>query len=531
MHHGAARRSDADTDRLQLIDQSTSHTHTRMTWAALTVAPGLLFSLQPHPPFDPSFSFRFPSESAMSATAASSPLPASACAADSAVGSSGQCAVDRLVSFLSFNICLFPVGMRHSWPVADKMVRMRQYMELLQQHHRRRRRRHGRGRSGGRVTVTASAPDDDDSSSSSSHWNGDDESAHSVSMREQPISVRRHKAPQSQPLLHQSIVDGATAAAACSAAVDPSELQLLAGASPSDLSLQLASLLSADIVCLQEIFSSGCSSRWRTLLEQAVERGQLGYAHVAFGRPSSLARMHIMDSGLAILSRWPIRHQSFHPFHCNPGVLRFADKGFIHAVIEIEHKQSERQASEFEEQQRQESASGASPAASASSGSSGCRLLHVFNTHLHPGEGSATAEAARAARRVQVQQLRAYMQAQGLLESAPASASSSTSATVHGAHPVEPARSSFIVLGDFNMEEGSEEHAEMLRTWECDAAPLLGQPTQHMSHVFCNHGPLIAGDFAVARNLRWSQAEVITQACALSDHFPVRYAASISADT
>jgi len=258
---------------------------------------------------------------------------------------------------------------------------------------------------------------------------------------------------------------------------------------------------------------------------------------MAFGRPSSLARLHLLDSGLAVLSRWPIRHQSFHPFVCNPGMLRFADKGFIHAVIEIGHKEGDEEASGFDEQGELScgASSSSSASASASASSSSRRLLHVFNTHLHPGEGSATAEAARDARRAQVQQLRAYMQAQGLIDPDPAtapaaaaSAPASSSISVTGSHRAEPSRSSFIVLGDFNMEEGSAEHADLLRAWECVAAPPLGQPTQHMSHLFCNHGPLIAGDFAVARNLRWSQAEVVTQACALSDHFPVRYAASIS---
>jgi endonuclease/exonuclease/phosphatase family metal-dependent hydrolase len=369
----------------------------------------------------------------------------------------------------------------------------------------------------------------------------DEESALSVPLRDQPLSTRRHKPTQPQP--PDPLQPKDSAATSCPAAVDDPSEHLLADSPSSDLSLQqLASSLSADIVCLQEIFSSGCSSRWRTLLERAVERGQLGYSHVAFGRPSSLARLHLMDSGLAVLSRWPIRHQSFHPFVCNPGMLRFADKGFIHAVIEIGHKEGEEEASGFDEQGDSSCGASASASGSASSSasSSSRRLLHVFNTHLHPCEGSATAEAARDARRAQVQQLRAYMQAQGMIDPDPATAPTapaapapppgpaSISSSADGSQRAEPPRASFIVLGDFNIAEGSVEHADLLRAWECAAAPLLGQPTQHMSHLFCNHGPLIAGDFAVARNLRWSQAEVVTQACALSDHFPVRYAASIS---
>ena len=459
----------------------------------------------------------------------------------SAASAAGASDGDQTVSFLSFNICLFPVGMRHSWPVADKMVRMRQYLELLQQHDRRRRRhRRGRSRSRGASRVSASAPgrdlDHEHSTSSSGDSSQEEEESAplSVPLCEQPLSARRHKSIQPQPsdLLQRK----ESAVTTCPAAVDDPSEHLLADS--SDLSLQqLASSLSADIVCLQEIFSSGCSSRWRTLLERAVERGQLGYSHVAFGRPSSLARLHLMDSGLAVLSRWPIRHQSFHPFVCNPGMLRFADKGFIHAVIEVGHREGEREPSGLSEQGELSCGASSSASSSASASSSSRRLLHVFNTHLHPGEGSATVEAARDARSAQVQQLRAYMQAQGLLEpdpaptpAAPASVPSSSSipSSATGSHRVEPSRASFIVLGDFNMEEGSAEHADLLRAWECGAAPLLGQPTQHMSHLFCNHGPLIAGDFAVARNLRWTQAEVVTQACALSDHFPVRYAASIS---
>lgn len=218
--------------------------------------------------------------------------------------------------------------------------------------------------------------------------------------------------------------------------------------------------VASDVVCLQEVFSSSCSSRWRSRI---VARDY----DAAWGRASCLARGHVMDSGLAVLSRLPIVFDQFVPFEHNPGLLRLADKGFQHVVL----------------------------AADSS------RLVHVINVHLHPT--LAGASDAAASRHRQLAQIRAFVDALCLDDDA-----------------------ALLVAGDFNIEQGSDEHQRMLQTLRCAAGPPLGTPTQHMAHPFCNHEQLLCGDFAVGSGLA---SAAVLRLPGLSDHYPVRYSVTLPA--
>lgn len=206
-----------------------------------------------------------------------------------------------------------------------------------------------------------------------------------------------------------------------------------------------------DIIALQEVFSSPMSSRWRRRINAIT-----GY-DIAWCRPPRFHRFMAMDGGLALLSRYPILTQQFVPFEHNIGVMRLADKGFLHAVIDFGHHGT----------------------------------MHVINIHLDPYQESS--------RNAQLHQIRLYILSQ-LISQTP-----------------------FIVVGDFNFDQGSAEYDRMLNTLSCKSGPILEQPTQNMIHPFCNHTQLIRSDFIVGsnhNNINFTSTRVDTE-IESSDHYPV----------
>jgi endonuclease/exonuclease/phosphatase family metal-dependent hydrolase len=88
-----------------------------------------------------------------------------------------------------------------------------------------------------------------------------------------------------------------------------------------------------DVICLQEMFWFG-SRRWSWLASEARKRG----FHV-FSPPtpwSSLLRLRLVDSGLTILTRFPILKSHFIVFSVGSDVDRFVAKGACTVVLDLE---------------------------------------------------------------------------------------------------------------------------------------------------------------------------------------------------
>eukprot|EP01028_Stygiella_incarcerata_P005734 TRINITY_DN23844_c0_g1_i1.p1 TRINITY_DN23844_c0_g1~~TRINITY_DN23844_c0_g1_i1.p1 ORF type:complete len:411 (-),score=106.73 TRINITY_DN23844_c0_g1_i1:60-1205(-) len=87
-----------------------------------------------------------------------------------------------------------------------------------------------------------------------------------------------------------------------------------------------------DVICLQEMFWFG-SGRWSWLADEARKRG----FHV-YSPPtpwSALLRLRLVDSGLAILTRFPILNSHFIVFSVGSDVDRFVAKGACAAVLDL----------------------------------------------------------------------------------------------------------------------------------------------------------------------------------------------------
>jgi endonuclease/exonuclease/phosphatase family metal-dependent hydrolase len=90
-------------------------------------------------------------------------------------------------------------------------------------------------------------------------------------------------------------------------------------------------LMGCDVVCLQEAHVS--NSPWTTRLVTDTMRLN-GMKHYCVCPEPPLASVALADAGLVILSRLPILHHEFHPFHESRGYDSLASKGFLFAELD-----------------------------------------------------------------------------------------------------------------------------------------------------------------------------------------------------
>lgn len=118
-----------------------------------------------------------------------------------------------------------------------------------------------------------------------------------------------------------------------------------------------------DVVLLQEVFSTMWCKEWRKLFAAVPE-----LVTVNPERGNKL-----LDSGLVVLSRYPVIASSFHRFRSKPLTNSIIDRGFLYAKLDAHG-----------------------------------RTLHVINTHLAPSEWSAGFHSSQEYRRRQLDEMLAF---------------------------------------------------------------------------------------------------------------------------
>lgn len=124
-----------------------------------------------------------------------------------------------------------------------------------------------------------------------------------------------------------------------------------------------------DIVLLQEVFGTHWCSEWRELFKEVP--GMSSLLSVKGGDK-------LTDSGLVILSRYPIIKSSFQRFHSKSFTNSVLDRGFLYGAIQV-----------------------------------GEKVVHVVNTHLNPSECHYGPLPAAEYRRRQVQEIKNFRAASG----------------------------------------------------------------------------------------------------------------------
>jgi endonuclease/exonuclease/phosphatase family metal-dependent hydrolase len=120
------------------------------------------------------------------------------------------------------------------------------------------------------------------------------------------------------------------------------------------------------IICLQEFYSSWWDNTYkRDLLESFSTRS------IIFGGSADWG----FDSGLVIISPFPIIKHSFVKFQNNPGIMSWANRGFLAATIIYKDEQ-----------------------------------YQIINTHLHPPEASifTSKDTTQKIRKKQINQIRSF---------------------------------------------------------------------------------------------------------------------------
>jgi endonuclease/exonuclease/phosphatase family metal-dependent hydrolase len=220
-----------------------------------------------------------------------------------------------------------------------------------------------------------------------------------------------------------------------------------------------------DIVCLQEVFTSKWSSRYRDVIERCLPQ-----YYTAFCPTPSFWSGHLIDGGLIVLSKFPIMHTAFHPFKSNPNAMRIADKGFLHVSIDVPTL---------------------------------LRPLHVINTHLHPNEGNLWFTSASGVRARQVRQISEVIYAL--------------------------ADDPILLIGDFNIDASrGTEFALFWRYIDFDYCTELTEHTTHNRLAFATHSTNVACDFALCNQYALSKASVVVDHV-LSDHYAVEFMLDVSA--
>lgn len=388
--------------------------------------------------------------------------------------------VPSSVSLITFNTYLFPVGLRHSLAFPNKAVRAEQIVAQMRRHRCTRR-----------CNPTAAEHDDEHNQATDDSQEEEDDVNSELVQRKSAASAG---SASIAPIDSSPTPDSGHSC-------EPSPSSSSSTSSPSPCSSSVDSLLSADIVLLQEVLGSLWCRQWQDYFRSlaAPPAGcttAVGeYALVASPRPSLCSGV-VVDGGLLLASRFVVLHSAYRRFDANPHVMRFADKGFQHAVLDLTRRVDQTKSEHADDDQ--------SP-----------RVLHVINTHLHPYEASWSVEHGQRVRREQAQQIRAYLLATEDDTSIPAAAR------------FRPGISALVLGGDLNTAQDTVECRAIRAILDCPRVSLVPEcePTMHNAHPFCNHLPeqTICGDYAVANDrIEMTRGDIVRGARHLSDHFPVR---------
>lgn len=210
----------------------------------------------------------------------------------------------------------------------------------------------------------------------------------------------------------------------------------------------------ADVYCFQEVFSSIWSSKWKDYLLSH----KFHYAECPL---PSLCNGHIIDSGLLILSKYPILSSSFISFIDNS--IYGVNRGFLHITIQV-NKQ----------------------------------IIHVINIHLHPCEGSCTNKCSKSIRSKQINQIYNYINKFNNIDS------------------------KIILVGDFNIDQDSWEYDSTIdNILPVDAIIPLYKSTTHRLLPFCNNSSESCCDYAFGKNINILVPTVLINYNQLSDHYPI----------
>jgi len=223
---------------------------------------------------------------------------------------------------------------------------------------------------------------------------------------------------------------------------------------------QTSDIGSSDVVCLQEVFSSWYSHKFTNIIKRcAKENNWFVFLATSIRCCSGL----LLDSGLMVLSRIPIKTSEFIQFEYNPGcVLRLANKGFMH--IEFVNG------------------------------------VHLINCHLHPFENSLMTEKhAIDTREKQLNEIKNYID--------------------------ESDDVPIILTGDFNIHQGSQEAENMKNFLKMpnEAIILNNENTVHHENNWCTHCEILCCDYAIGRNVDFHKVELLKHHGDLSDHYPISF--------
>jgi endonuclease/exonuclease/phosphatase family metal-dependent hydrolase len=87
-----------------------------------------------------------------------------------------------------------------------------------------------------------------------------------------------------------------------------------------------------DIVCLQEVWSSGVDTTYLDILLPELSEA---YPYTVEYQPQPLVSGSVLDSGLVLLSKHPVKSSSFHAYGNKTGLDGLASKGAMVAHIEV----------------------------------------------------------------------------------------------------------------------------------------------------------------------------------------------------
>jgi endonuclease/exonuclease/phosphatase family metal-dependent hydrolase len=225
-----------------------------------------------------------------------------------------------------------------------------------------------------------------------------------------------------------------------------------------------------DVVCLQEVFSSLFSSFYKDEI-LSDSRIQKAFPYV-FQSPLVGFCQHkkVVDSGLLILSKYPMSKKSFVQFNDNHGWMMPCLKGFM--ICEINFNDNP---------------------------------IVIVNTHLQPDCSSLIKKKKyERIRYAQCSQIRDRLW--DILGSA-------------GFY-----ETSIVITGDFNVHRESEEFASIQRALVCDEASRHDKiVTINTSLPFSKHYKEETLDYAVGQNIYFKETITMTDRKSLSDHFPVGF--------
>lgn len=218
-----------------------------------------------------------------------------------------------------------------------------------------------------------------------------------------------------------------------------------------------------DIICFQEVFSNSFSTYWRDNIHSNI------YNKIYSPIPS-ICKGYFVDSGLMILSKYPVVYSEFQPFNVNPYYLKWAYKGFLYAMIKKDNK-----------------------------------ILHLFNIHLHSEDGGGSSEECMLIRRKQIQQIQDFID-----------------------ENIED-KENIIITGDFNIDIYTEEYKNIFSNYKRYQPEKMELYTTHKNLKWCSHTMDLYCDYSLCKgSLDIKDIKVLTEFSETSDHYPVKISFSSS---